>query len=206
MDKAPGTTALDWGARYQSGDTPWDVGGPHPEFLRRRDLLVPPRPGARALVPGCGRGHDALLLAQLGWRVTAVDLVESLAHEVGPRLAAAGVDLRIRDALSLVPDDLGGPVDLFLEHTFLCAVPLDLRPAWGRLVERVLAPTGRLVALVFPADKPAAEGGPPFRLTPDDVALHLGSGFQATFAAPVGAPLARRNWAEYLALFERTRT
>ena len=203
MEQPPDTTALDWKARYESGDTPWDVGGPHPEFVRRADLLAPPRPGARALVPGCGRGHDALLLAQTGWNVTAVDLVASLADEVGPRLLAAGVDLCIRDALSLSPADLGGPVDLFLEHTFLCALPLHLRPAWGLLVDRVLGPGGRVAALVFPVDKPAAEGGPPFRLTPEDVALHLGPGFRLTFAAPAGSPLDRRNWAEHLCQFER---
>ncbi|KAK2021182.1 S-adenosyl-L-methionine-dependent methyltransferase [Colletotrichum zoysiae] len=84
-----------WSAFWEDKYTPWDRGGPSLALLdlltTRPDLVPPPPPppphtptdreppgsgGAdkpTALVPGCGKGHDALLLANLGYDVLALD-------------------------------------------------------------------------------------------------------------------------------------
>ena len=55
-----------WDQRYRDGGDGWELGEPAPplrHFLES-DLQAPKPPG-RVLVPGCGRGHEAALLAGL---------------------------------------------------------------------------------------------------------------------------------------------
>jgi SAM-dependent methyltransferase len=176
------------------------LGGAHPELVRRAAAgEVAPGAGARALVPGCGRGHDALFLGQLGYRVTALDLVEQLAPDLGPRLAAAGGEFLVGDALAWS----GPPVELFFEHTFFCALDPALRGRWGELARRALLPGGWLLGVAFPADKPAAAGGPPHRTTAADLAAALGPAFVLEVDEAVHSPVARREWAERWFRFRR---
>ena len=57
----------------------------------------------RALVVGCGLGDDAVLLAGLGWKVTAFDLSPSAVkwaaekHEEVLKLASGTVDWQVAD-------------------------------------------------------------------------------------------------------------
>jgi hypothetical protein len=60
------------------------------------------------------------------------------------------------------------------------------------------------VALVFPCGKPLSEGGPPFGMTTEDVALVLGTAFELEDDRPVARPVARRTWPERIASFRRT--
>ena len=189
---------MDWAGRYRGGDTPWDLGRPHPELVRRLAAgeLGPP---GRALVPGCGRGHDALALAGAGWEVTALDLV---ALE-GPSLsffAARGGRFLVRDALGFASDT---PFDLVLDHTFFCAVEPSERPAWGRMVTRTLAPAGRLFALIFPVGRAPEEGGPPFGMHAGDLLAALGEGFTLECDEPTREPIAERRWGERWAVLRR---
>ncbi|GKT49140.1 putative thioredoxin reductase [Colletotrichum spaethianum] len=76
-----------WSGFWEEKYTPWDRGGPSLALLdlltTRPDLVPPPLAPAgqepsnnnrpTALVPGCGKGHDALLLANLGYDVLALD-------------------------------------------------------------------------------------------------------------------------------------
>ena len=69
-----------WDALWKNSITPWDRGGPsmalhdllieHPDLFPHEGRTAKPK----ALVPGCGRGHDALLLAYVfGYDVCALD-------------------------------------------------------------------------------------------------------------------------------------
>ncbi|KAL2110595.1 hypothetical protein VUR80DRAFT_969 [Thermomyces stellatus] len=76
-----------WEHLWATSLTPWDRAGPSPplaDVLASRPDLFPPRPdGERktALVPGCGRGHDVLLLSSFGYDVVGVDLAETAVRE-----------------------------------------------------------------------------------------------------------------------------
>ncbi len=200
----------DWAAHYAAANTPWDLGGPHPELSQRLSDgdLAPPRDGARALVPGCGHGHDALALARRGWVVTAVDLVPDLAETLGKELARRGGRFLRGDVLALVPGEagpgaVGQPFDLVWDHTFFCALHPSLRAGWGHVAGSLVAVGGRYVSLVFPTGKPAAEGGPPFGMSTDDVVAALGREFVLRDDRPVARPVPRRTWPERVARFER---
>lgn len=192
----------DWAGHYQAGDTPWDLGAPHPELSQRLSdgELAPPEPGARALVPGAGRCHDAQALARRGWAVTALDLVPAAGEAQAAELLRRGGAFVAADALEFAAPE---PFSLVWDHTFFCALPLGLRAAWGRRVAHLVAQGGRYAALVFPTGKPAEEGGPPFGMSADDLRAALGDAFELESDRPVQRAVARRTWPERLALFRR---
>ena len=201
----PLSESLDWSGRYRSGNTPWDIGAPHPELVARLAArssgLVPPRRNARALVPGCGRGHDALALARAGWRVDAIDLAPEVEAALRAPLEAIGGELFLADALAW---RRRRRYALVFEHTFFCALDPALRPDWGALVRRSLAQGGWVHALVFPVGKPSAEGGPPFGVSAADMLAALGPGFELVEDAPVGHAVERRAWPERYARLRRS--
>ena len=189
-----------WSARYASGQTPWDQGQPHPELVLRVERgELDAVPARRALVPGCGRGHDALFLADASFEVTAVDFAEGVADSLAPELARRGSRFVGADALAYSDEPFG----LVFEHTFFCALDPRRRPEWGALVRRSTLPGGLLAAIAFPADKPRELGGPPHGTTVDDYAQALGPAFRLVVDAPLERPVPTRDWAERWAVFER---
>ncbi len=150
-----------WNARWTAGNTPWDMGRVSPPFAGalERGMIAPP---GRALVVGCGAGHDARFLAAHGFDVTAVDLAPSAIDRARAlSLAGAGgtfaVDWRVADLFALPPDIAA--FDLVLEHTCFCAIPPARRDAYVDAVARALRPGGTLLGLFFVFE---ADDGPPF--------------------------------------------
>jgi SAM-dependent methyltransferase len=129
-----------------------------------------PQPAGPVLVPGCGRGHEAALLVDLGHPVVALDFsVEAIQrgqqrHEsVGPRLRWLAADLF--DAAALDAAGLGtGGLSGVLEHTCFCAIDPDRRAAYLETVVRLLAPGGWLLGLFWCHQRP---GGPPWGSDPE---------------------------------------
>lgn len=194
--------AGDWAARYADGDTPWDKGQAHPELQRRIDLgELDPEGAGRALVPGCGRGHDAAALARAGWQVTALDVVDALLPDNREQIESAGGRVVIADALSF-GEGQPAAFELFFEHTFLCAIHPSERTQWATLVRRSLVPDGRLAHVIFPADKPANQGGPPHGTPPDAVRELLGEALAEVLVEPA-KKRARDTWEEFWGVFRK---
>lgn len=191
---------MDWGERYRIENTPWDLGCAHPTLTARlvSGELAPPHAGARALVPGCGRAHDALALANAGWRVTAADLVEALRPTVEPRLAPFGGEFVSGDVLAM---QFSEPFDLVWEHTFFCAIDPDQRAAYGALMARAVKPGGRIAAMLFPLDRPESLGGPPWRIDERIYETALGAAFERESLEPAVARTGGREWQERLAIY-----
>ncbi len=177
MEPGPGS----WGIRYQAGFTPWDLGRAHPALadrLERDPSLGRGEPG-RAFVPGAGRGWDAIALAAAGWQVTAIDFAAGITERLPEEMATSGVDYLAGDAFAFA----GESFDLIYDYTFFCAIPPRLRPEVGVMAERLLTPTGRFVAVVYPIGKDPASGGPPHGVTVDDYSVALGNGFELVESA-----------------------
>lgn len=134
-----------------------------------------------AVVPGGGRGHDASAIAAAGWRTTVVDISATAAAFAASHYPT--VRYLVGDAFDagFVLDSVG-EVDLLWDHTFFCAVPLELRPRVGALAEAVVKPGGLVASGVFPLARPRSEGGPPWSyeaselddLLPSFELVHLG--------------------------------
>ncbi len=183
-----------WNHFWRHSVSPWDLGGPHPELLRR---MVELGGKGRAYVPGCGRGHDALCLAKHGWDVTAVDLAEELVPHRLPELTASGSRFLVRDAFCLAEGEV---YDLWWDHTFFCAIPPNLRQKWGASVLAALPEGGTVGALIFPFGKELADGGPPFGISVGDMLAVLGEKAHLRCDEPVRAP--GRQGSERFALID----
>ncbi len=195
----------DWNERYAVGDTPWDLAGPAPALVARwRERPFFER-GARILVPGAGRGHDALFFAAEGLEVTALDLAE-LAVRAGREAARTrGLEGRCRFLTGDFFEFAGGPFDGLYEHTCYCAIPPGDRGRYARAAARLLKPGGRLVGLWYPME--AREDGPPYGLDAQEIeARFTSAGFRLVHSEKARGSLPRRAGKEQWLDFVRDET
>jgi SAM-dependent methyltransferase len=104
-----------------------------------RDAL--PEPPARVLDAGAGTGALALLAAELGFEVTAMDLSEGMLARAREKAAVRSLDLSFVVGSATEPPS--GPFDVIFERHLVWTLPdpvLTLR-AW----REVTAPGGRMV-------------------------------------------------------------
>ncbi|MCP9916265.1 methyltransferase domain-containing protein [Cyanobium sp. ATX 6F1] len=180
-----------WDQRYREGRDGWELGQPAAalaQFLSGHPLA--PQPPGRLLVPGCGRGHEAGLLADRGFEVVGLDFSAEALREAQRLHGSAAGALRwlqadLFDAPALAAAGLGGgSLAGVLEHTCFCAIDPGLRPAYGRTVAELLAPGGWLLGLFWCHGRP---GGPPFGADPGAVhALLSGAGLVEELWEAVG--------------------
>ncbi|KAI0440667.1 S-adenosyl-L-methionine-dependent methyltransferase [Xylaria telfairii] len=194
-DIPPQEHSTQWDKCWEDKFTPWDRGGPS---MALYDLLtenpngvIPlPTEGSpkTALVPGCGRGHDVLLLSSFGYDVYGLDVssqaleaakenVERVLKE-GPLYATEGskrgtITWICQDFFAKEWKDVQMPFDLIFDYTFFCALPPPMRPAWASKMKSSLSPGGRLVCLEFPSEKKPSEPGPPWAAPPAEYLGYL---------------------------------
>ncbi|MEX2274484.1 MAG: methyltransferase domain-containing protein [Actinomycetota bacterium] len=104
----------------------------------RRALPAPP---ARVLDAGAGTGSMSLLAAELGYRVTALDLSEGMLSQAERKAAGRGIDLDLVHGPAHEPPE--GPFDAVMERHLIWTAPdpVEILRAW----RRVTADGGRLV-------------------------------------------------------------
>ncbi|KAL9000571.1 MAG: hypothetical protein Q9169_000864 [Polycauliona sp. 2 TL-2023] len=193
-----------WAKLWDTGDfLPWDRGGSNPaleDLLNQKKgliggNLVETKDGSKkrktALVPGCGRGYDVLLLAAYGFEAYGLEVsgkaVERCLEEkmtnghkymANVQSDAAGTSTFLQGDFfadnwsNAVP---GGTFDLIYDYTFFCALSPAMRPAWSQRMLQLLTmnPPGHLICLEFPTYKDPLIAGPPFGLTPQTYLEHL---------------------------------
>ena len=164
----------DWEALYQANETFWDHGAASPGLV---DYLVAnPRvsPG-QALVPGCGRGHDARALAKAGWSVAGLDIAPSsvpLAKSLADK-GGLSIDYHVGDFLG---DEPYQSFDLVFEHTLFCAIPPSRRDDYTQALHRWLKPSGLYLAVNYMITDD--NGEPPFSTTTTELDERFGKTFE----------------------------
>lgn len=144
-----------WQDKYQSGDTPWDIGYPSPPIcnfvtkLSDKDISI--------LIPGAGKAHEAAFLWQQGFRnITICDWASAAFEEVQRKIPDMPAEnYRIGNFF-----DLNGQFDLILEQTFFCAIAPAQRADYAAKCFELLKPGGLLAGLLF--NKVFEKPGPPF--------------------------------------------
>ncbi|KAL9105051.1 MAG: hypothetical protein Q9163_000064 [Psora crenata] len=191
-----------WAALWDKGDfLPWDRGRPNPALedvlTDKHDLIgtcmtVDGSGESRrkkALVPGCGRGYDVLLLASFGYDAYGLEASETAVKRCVEEQQASGKNYPIKDestgagTVSFIYGDFFGEdlasrtgvdkFDLIYDYTFLCALPPNLRPEWASRMSKLLASQGSLICVEFPSAKDPKTGGPPFAVPPSVYVQHL---------------------------------
>lgn len=195
-----------WDQRYREGSDGWELGRPAPplEQALRHDPRIPQPPG-QVLVPGCGRGHEAALLAALGFNAIGLDVSgEGLAEARrihgpgGPLLRWLQADLFDREGLAragLGAASLGGVV----EHTCFCAIAPEQRPAYLAQMHHLLEPGGWLLGVFWCHSRP---GGPPYGGDPELLAEQIReAGFTPEIWEPARGSVESRE-GEWLGLWK----
>lgn len=193
-----------WSQLWDKGDfLPWDRGMPNPALedvlADRQDLIGTcfkqgpdgQKQRKKALVPGCGRGYDVLLLASFGYDAYGLEASEKAVELCVQEQKTNGQKYPAKDESAgsgsatflqgdFFSDGWAGKIretgfDLIYDYTFLCALPPNLRPSWALRQTQLLAiaPPGNLVCVEFPTYKDPKTKGPPFGLRPDVYVEHL---------------------------------
>lgn len=101
-----------------------------------------PHPSVAVLDAGAGTGFLSLLLAELGHRVTAMDLSPQMLTQLRGKSTAGGYDIKVVEGDAADPP--AGPFDVVVERHVLWTMP---RPDRALAAWRSAAPTGRLLLL-----------------------------------------------------------
>ncbi|GAA4082637.1 class I SAM-dependent methyltransferase [Nonomuraea soli] len=146
---------------YRAGKAPWDTGVTPPELVTLVEGHGALPPG-RALELGCGTGTNAVYLAQHGWDVTAVDLIDSAIDQARQKAETAGTPIHLLhgDATRLDDLDVPGPFDLFFDLSCYCGIPLHRRDAYAAGLTQRATPGARLLMFGYgpePAGNPAPQ-------------------------------------------------
>ncbi len=147
---------IDWEARYKDSTTGWERDHLNPAFNEWRARLGA-NPGS-VILPGCGRSPEVVAFAEMGWKVTGLDLAETAVGYQQAALRDAGLIGQVvqTNIFHWQPE---APVDLVYEQTCLCALSPDQWSAYEQTLHQWLKPGGVLAALFMQTGR---EGGPPF--------------------------------------------
>jgi len=166
---------MNWEEHYQKGEIFWDRGAASPpmkQYLERHTV------SGRALVPGCGHGHEVALAAEHGLDATGLDIAPTAvveARALYPKLAGRFVTGNLFNP----PDTMRGAFDVVLEHTCMSALPPSLRGEYRRGIDLTLRHGGLLIGVWYinPDLKPGDEG-PPFPFSVPDLTSLFADGYE----------------------------
>jgi SAM-dependent methyltransferase len=166
---------MNWEEAYQKGGAFWDKGKPSPpmvQYLGRNAVR------GRALVPGCGHGHEVALAVKHGLDAIGLDIAPTgiaEARALYPQLAERFV---VGDLFSPA-EGLRNAFDVVLEHTCMSGLHPSLRPDYRRGIDLTLRPGGLLIGVWYiNPDLDPGEEGPPFPFSVEDLTALFADGYQ----------------------------
>ncbi len=189
---------LDSGVRFPPADVrPWGSAGAIPAPPQTTMARSP-----RLAVPGCGRGHDARLLAGHGYRVWGFDFAAAPIAEARAlaRQDGVAVSYERRDIFTL-DRDYAGFFDGVWEYTCFCAIDPARREEYARLIHALLRPGGTLLACFYPLRE--GDDGPPFPVSQPEIERLLAPHFRIVQSGPPARSVERRQGLEWLVLADR---
>jgi cyclopropane fatty-acyl-phospholipid synthase-like methyltransferase len=135
---------------YRVGFTPWDQDHVPAELSSLVEGPIALAPG-RALDVGCGTGMQAVYLAEHGWRVTGVDVVERALAQARRRAESQDVEVTwvAGDVQSLSTLGLGDGFNLIHDRGCFHDLSPAARESYVRGVSELAAPGATLLLLAF---------------------------------------------------------
>jgi cyclopropane fatty-acyl-phospholipid synthase-like methyltransferase len=142
---------------YAIGFHPWEDLADHPPFadklleLVAREEAGREAPYGRALDLGTGSAVWGVQLAQRGWDVTGVDIVEKALEGARRRAEEEGVELHIvnGDVTALSESDVGSGFRLLLDTGTFHGLNDDQRKAMAGQISAIAAPDATLILDCF---------------------------------------------------------
>ena len=148
-----------WNKKYQNKEDKWDLGRPTPVFVNWSKKL---KRKYNILIPGSGRGHDAIYLSNLGHSVTAVDISNQATNYLSKKVDSLNLKLEVINKNIFDLKEYYGNYDIVLEYTCFCAINPKYRQQYIYTMHKLLKDKGMFVGLLFPTNKVKNINGPPF--------------------------------------------
>ncbi|MBI2815242.1 MAG: methyltransferase domain-containing protein [Opitutae bacterium] len=166
---------MDWDEIYRKGEVFWNKGAPSPpliQYLERHPVR------GRALVPGCGHGHEVALAVEHGLDALGLDIAPTGIAEARARYPHIAERFVVGDVFNPAPE-LRGAFDLVLEHTCLSGLHPAMRGDYRRGIDLMLKPGGLLIGVWFisPHLDPGEEG-PPFAFPVPELTALFKDGYE----------------------------
>ena len=147
---------------------PWDDGVANPNLVEYCETRRIEGQGRKALIIGCGYGHDAEYLASLGFQVTAFDLSPTAIAEAKIRFPNSPVNYLVEDLFNLPNSRIGAHSFVFESYT-LQALARELVPKAIRAIASLVEPDGELLVITRSRSEAEAVGDLPRPLTRTEV-------------------------------------
>jgi SAM-dependent methyltransferase len=175
---------------YKIGFHPWEDAEHQSRFVETFDQLVAREESGRespygaALDLGTGSGIWGVRLAQRGWEVTGVDVVDKALERARRRSEEAGVQMRLLkgDVSDLRASEVGSEFRLLLDTGTFHGLGSAEREAMAREVGAVAAPDATLLLLVW---SPRRRGPLPHGASREEIE-NLFAGWTVTDVLPSG--------------------
>jgi cyclopropane fatty-acyl-phospholipid synthase-like methyltransferase len=196
-EKKNGYLQKDWQRHYDEGDLGWDLGQVAPPFIKlfESKTILP----GKTLIPGCGRGHEVIYLAENGFEVTAVDYSPGAVNHLKSTVQERNLKCEVLHLDFFgIDSSHNGVYDLLIEQTFFCAISPEQRSSYVSTVARALKKGGMLAGLFYNTGE--EEGGPPFNTTREDIKKYFSDSFEIRQLSKTEDSAEQRKNKEWLAI------
>ena len=164
-----------WDEKYLSKNTGWDLGGTTPIFKKISKVI----PVGKICILGCGKGYDAVMFAEQGFKVTAVDFSREAIKSLVRLKNKSSENLKIlQENIFNLDKEFFEYFDYVIEQTCFCAIHPTQRLDYVSIVKNITKRNGKLIGLWFPLDKKISEGGPPYGTSVEEVKSYFSKHFQ----------------------------
>jgi SAM-dependent methyltransferase len=148
---------MNYSLAYRIGFHPWEDAEEQPSFTDKFSALLDREESGRqppygpALDVGTGSGIWGIKLAQRGWQVTGVDIVDKALRRASERVREAGVDMRLvqGDVTELRATKIGTGFRLVLDTGTFHGLTAAEREAMGREVSAIAAPDATVLMIAW---------------------------------------------------------
>jgi SAM-dependent methyltransferase len=154
--------------RYESGDTPWDIG--KPDFNLIQAVTTVPIEPCNALDIGCGTGDNSIWLSQKNFHVIGIDTSEIAIQKAVEKASKANVKCTFIVMDFLTNKIEGAPFGFAFDRGCFHSLKSDEeRKTFAENVAAHLTKDGLWLSLVGNADEQRHGPGPPQRTAGDIV-------------------------------------
>ena len=172
-----------WEELYKAKKDNWSLGIPSPPLQEFFNHLSCPNEG-RVLVPGAGKGHDAAEWAKRGYETLAVDFAQTPFESLS-KFAEENTNLSVvkLDLFDLSPKSTE-TFDIIFEYGCFCAIHPGRRDEYFEIWNKMLKPTGIVIALFYPLISDTNLEGPPHPTSDGELMARLDGVFKVIEQIP----------------------
>ena len=151
-----------WDNKYLNNEDGWDIGKPTPIFVDYESELIEK---SKILIPGCGRGYDAMYLSSRGHNVDALDFSSLALSYLKKKAIKKKLKLNIiNEDFFSISKKYNCHYDYIFEYTFFCAIQTEYRQEYVEKCHSILKDGGKIIAIFLPLTTKDTNRHPPYQV------------------------------------------